>query len=237
MSTSSLLNHPYNYSTMIDLLFIHDDFDNTLVVTLDGRAQYEMTTPLFPDKPRITLVRQLYDAHPKVAAGNALDASLKGGTGRTIAEIQWKVLDHPTIIRSKLLASDKADGSVRARRFLQRRHRFSPCSYFVGDDGVDYRWKVTKGVGCALMRMDTRVEIAASARTFIQEGLYAGEVKPLLQINPDTSLDLDLLIMSFLIVENKRKSKWRERYDGTYKHGPDDDPGDGGSGGDMMGEA
>ena len=76
---------------------------------------------------------------------------------------------------------------------------------------------------------DTRTEIARFTTVRCHEGLFAGEWKSVLQLNP-CSVDIDLIVLTFIIIEKKR----RER-DGDPIHltPHDEDPmGDGGGSGE-----
>ena len=112
---------------------------------------------------------------------------------------------------------------------------------------MEYCWKTLKGLGCivsspfAFLRMihfkkhfqltccDTRTEIARFTTVKCPEGLFAGEWKSVLQLNP-CSVDIDLIVLTFIIIEKKR----RER-DGDPVHltPHDEDPlGEGGGSGE-----
>ena len=115
---------------------------------------------------------------------------------------------------------------------------------------MEYCWKILKGIGCVvsspfvflicrkfiftcnyfqLTCCDTRTEIARFKTVRCHEGLFAGEWKSVLQLNP-CSVDIDLIVLTFIIIEKKR----RER-DGDPVHltPHDEDPlGDGGGSGE-----
>ncbi|EEB94627.1 hypothetical protein MPER_06527, partial [Moniliophthora perniciosa FA553] len=52
---------------------------------------------------------------------------------------------------------------ILATDFLYKRGQFSSSRYFLGNDGIEYRWKFVKGVGCVLTRSTTNEEIARYA--------------------------------------------------------------------------
>jgi len=85
------------------------------------------------------------------------------------------------------------------------------------------------------MRTDTNDEIASSLTVINAEGIFAGERKEVLRIQP-SSIDIDLIVTTFLIMERKRREKYG-CIECLLKH--DEDPqGEGGSGdGDGVGEA
>ncbi|KAF8164020.1 TonB box-containing protein [Pholiota molesta] len=127
------------------------------------------------------------------------------------AAIEWKHRHTPTIIRSPLLSGvGQCIGTIgigiKAPRYLYKRHRFSPMRYFVGDDAIEYRWKIMKGIGCKLIRCDTHTEIASSSSSIVNEGVFAGETKQMLRIQP-CSIDIDLVVLTFIIMEKKRRER------------------------------
>ena len=87
---------------------------------------------------------------------------------------------------------------------------------------------------CAkLTQVGTSEEVARYTRELIDEGLFAKEKRAVLRIHP-CSLDIDLIILSFLIFAKKR----RDRGDGTKLTAYDEDPqGDGGFSGAEAGDA
>lgn len=122
--------------------------------------------------------------------------------------------------------------------------------YFMGNDGVEYQWKTTKTAGCIvsfvseiavservlivevqLTRAGSSEELARYIYTATDEGLYAGERKTRLRIQPTCSIDLDLVVLTFIIAEKKR----RDAAGPDARLGRDEDPcgdgaGDGGGG-------
>ncbi|KAH0584416.1 hypothetical protein H2248_009958 [Termitomyces sp. 'cryptogamus'] len=120
---------------------------------------------------------------------------------------------------------DSEDFPVQAESFYSR--------YFVDNDGVEYRWKTHKGVGCVLTSVHDNREIAKYTTGSRIEGFFAGEKKTFLRIQP-CSLDLDLLVLSFAVMEKKRRERAGDLA-GLVPHEDDDALGDGA--GDGGGEA
>jgi hypothetical protein len=78
-----------------------------------------------------------------------------------------------------------------------------------------------------LTHNETNEEVARFIQELIAEGIFAGERKSCLRIQP-CSVDLDLIVLSCLIMEKKRRD---HAGDGTRLAAHDEDPqGDGGSG-------
>lgn len=80
-----------------------------------------------------------------------------------------------------------------------------------------------------LTRVGTNEEVARYTYTSTSEGLYAGERKSRLRIQPSCTLDFDLVVITFVIMEKKRRD---HAGDGTTLAAHDEDPqGDGGGDG------
>jgi hypothetical protein len=78
-----------------------------------------------------------------------------------------------------------------------------------------------------LTHNETNEEVARFIQELIAEGIFAGERKSCLRIQP-CSVDLDLIVLSCLIMEKKRRD---HAGDGTTLAAHDEDPqGDGGGG-------
>lgn len=57
-----------------------------------------------------------------------------------------------------------------------------------------------------LLRSGTDEEVARHVNTINAEGLFAGERKSALRIQP-CSLDIDLIVLSFVVMEKKRRER------------------------------
>jgi hypothetical protein len=72
-------------------------------------------------------------------------------------------------------------------------------------------------------------QIASSDYTLVTEGVFAGEKKQNLLIQP-SSVDIDLIVLTFIIMESRRRE--RDGY-GLQQLVPDEEPhGDGGESGE-----
>lgn len=90
-----------------------------------------------------------------------------------------------------------------------------PCCYrtssrrshfFVGNDGVLYRWKVIGTIGCMLTR-DGK-EVARCMKKFVTEGMFGGHTKFVLElIDGSETLEMGMLLFTFLLVDHKRHQK------------------------------
>ncbi|PPQ70912.1 hypothetical protein CVT24_009974 [Panaeolus cyanescens] len=185
----------------MDLYFVPNDIEYTTLFSANGVPHYRIRTLVNNKGPRVTLI---------------LRPSQESSFDTLIAEIEWKDWDTPGIIRSPLFSGagqemGMAGVGLKAVRYLYKRHRFSPSRYFVGDDAIEYRWKMMKEHGCMLTQADTRAEVACSMNVLSSEGFFAGENKEVLRIQP-CSVDIDLIILTFVMMEIKR----RRKYGGTF---------------------
>lgn len=71
-----------------------------------------------------------------------------------------------------------------------------------------------------LSRCDTGQEVARYSYDVDEEGLFAGEKRSRIRIQP-CSVDIDLVILSFVIVEKKKRD---QAGDGTRRCPYDEDP-------------
>ncbi|KAJ3505124.1 hypothetical protein NLJ89_g7576 [Agrocybe chaxingu] len=209
----------------MDLFFVPNSLENTLLVSANGVAHYQIQTTSFRNGSQITLIQRpdFIESSPEESV---------------IAEIEWHHKNTPTVIRSPMLGGvGQCVGSrgvgVKASKYLYKRHRFSPVRYFVGDDAKEYRWKLVRNTGCILTRLDTNRDIACSMTTACVEGLFAGERKQILRIQP-CALDIDVVVLTFLVMERKRRAR---DGGGLEEVERDEDPqGDGGGSGDGDGD-
>ncbi|KAL0577362.1 hypothetical protein V5O48_004614 [Marasmius crinis-equi] len=230
----------------MDLFLVPNNPEHTVLVSLNGVAHYQVTTGKIDKSGRRVSKLQ----RPAESEEDSL-----------IAEIEWKTWEQPAVLRSSLLTRGipsvecdaslnrrivKNDGrnqasgggravGVLATEFLYKRTRFSSTRYFLGDDEVEYRWKIVKGVGCVLTNGETDEEIARFSSMATDEGLYAGERKSRLRIQP-CSVDIDLVVLSFLMMEKKRRAKAGDKalvMGNAHDEDPqgEGDAGDGGGGG------
>ncbi|KAF8162861.1 TonB box-containing protein [Crassisporium funariophilum] len=194
----------------MDLYLVPSNPENTVLVSINGVAHYRVRTTKPKRGPHLTTVQR-----PAELAEDSI-----------VAEIEWRCWEQPTIIRSPLLSGlGQCVGvqgvGVRALHYLYRRHRFSPSRYFIGDD-------VSKEQAAY-----TKIEVARFVTILCKDGLFAGERKGILRVYP-CSIDIDLVVLTFIITEKKRRS--REGYTTRLLVDHDEDPqGDGGGSGEGEG--
>ncbi|KAF9466257.1 TonB box-containing protein [Collybia nuda] len=139
-----------------------------------------------------------------------------------VAEVEWKSWRAPTTIRCPLLGNIGERGfGMLAASFLYKCGTFSTSRYLIGDDGAEYRWKMIRGIGWVLMCCDTDEEIARYSHVLVEEGLFAGEKRTVLRVQPLCTIDIDLVVLSFVIMEKKRRDR---DGDGSKLTPHDEDP-------------
>ncbi|KAJ4475769.1 TonB box-containing protein [Lentinula aciculospora] len=176
----------------MDLFLIPNNPENCALVSINGVAHYQVSTTKTSHSRRVSKIQR-----PAESEEDSI-----------VAEIDWGNWDKPTVMRSCPLVRAKSisEGGVLASDFLYKKYQFSSSRYFLGDDTIEYRWKFIKGVGLVLMRSDTKEEVACYSFALSKEGLYAGERKSRLTIQP-SSVELELIVVSFFIMLKKRREK------------------------------
>ncbi|KAJ3776135.1 TonB box-containing protein [Lentinula raphanica] len=201
----------------MDLFLVPNNPESCTLVSANGVAHYQVVTTKASHSQRVSKIQR-----PAESEEDSI-----------VATIDWGNWDQPTVVRSCPLVRAKGtrEDSVLVSDFLYKKHQFSSSRYFLGDDAIEYRWKFVKGLGFVLTRSDTNQEVACYSFALSKEGLYAGERKSRLKIQP-CSVELDLIVVSFLIMLKKRREKLGT---GALLSAHDEDPqgdggGDGGSG-------
>ncbi|KAJ3781943.1 TonB box-containing protein [Lentinula aff. detonsa] len=176
----------------MDLFLIPNNPENCALVSINGVAHYQVSTAKTSHSQRVSKIQR-----PAESEEDSI-----------VAEINWGNWDQPTVVRScpVIRAKSAVEDGVLASDFLYKKYQFSSSRYFLGDDRIEYRWKFVKGVGFVLTRGDTKEQIACYSFALSKEGLYAGERKSRLLIQP-CSVELDLVVISFLIMLRKRREK------------------------------
>ncbi|KIK54555.1 hypothetical protein GYMLUDRAFT_48696 [Collybiopsis luxurians FD-317 M1] len=199
----------------MDLFLVPNNPEHTVLVSPNGVAHYQVSTTKTSHGRRVTTIQR---------PAESVEASV-------VAEVDWGNFENPTVVRRCPLVRGRSllpDEGVLASDFLYKKYQFSSSRYFLGDDAIEYRWKFIKGVGCVLIRVDTKEEIARYSFALSKEGLYAGERKSRLNIQP-CSVELDLIVVSFLIMLKKKREK--SGGDHLYCAHDEDPQGDGGGDG------
>jgi len=196
----------------MNLYLVPNDPERAVLVSTNGVAQYKVTTskPGLFGSPAITTIMR--------PADNEADS--------LVAEIEWRRWGKHPVVRSNVF--DGSSEELEVREFLYKvGSTFSSTRYFLGNDDEEYRWKLIKGIGQVLTNRRTRDEIACFTQDTVKEGYFQGEQKWFLEIQP-TGLDIDLIVLTFLIMEKRRRD--READPETVGVYHDEDPCEGGCG-------
>ncbi|RXW24214.1 hypothetical protein EST38_g1660 [Candolleomyces aberdarensis] len=190
----------------MDLVFLYKNLLDTPVTDVDSNIAYEIRTTR-PSGSLIPVTR--------ISRVKGLSVTMPGrGPKRFIlqeklAEIHWKGISTPTRVHSPFLGEDTVEKGVEPHTFLKRRNPLSlsqRCFFFVGNDGIKYRWKTIETLGAILTRDGE--EVARCTRRTVGDGMFLGETKFVLRIQPGfETLDVGMMILTFLIVDHKRHQK------------------------------
>ncbi|KAF8061630.1 TonB box-containing protein [Lyophyllum atratum] len=177
----------------MDFFLVPNDPQRTVLVSPNGVAHYQISTSKEMNGPALSLIQRPADCK----------------ADSIVAEIEWGTWGSPTFVRCPLLRGigrciGKRGLGATARTFLYKRSPFSKSRYFMGNDGVEYRWKQRRGIGYVLSSSSDNAEIARYTSAFNRDGIFAGERKSFLRVQP-CSVDLDLVVLSFVVMEKKRR--------------------------------
>ncbi|KAF5358510.1 hypothetical protein D9756_001965 [Leucocoprinus leucothites] len=200
----------------MNLYLVPDNPENTTFVSANGTAHFRVTTMSSPEGSVTYLQR------PSENLEDGLLAEIRTARGKKA-----------TIVASSLLEGaaypnrDNESQGFDASLFLHRKGRFDASSrYFTGNDGAEYRWKYQKSLGWTLTQCSTGEEIAQQVRWFSEEGVFAGQERSALRINP-CSVDIELVVLSFVMAEKKRRPRIKSKADESKTLHAEDVPLDG----------
>jgi len=150
--------------------------------------------------------------------------SMASSEDNAIARIAWKTWNTSTTVYGNLL--EEMREGVRGSDLIYRPNKFCTSRCFLGNDGREYCWKLILK-GFVLTSSDTGEEVARFERDAKGRGIFTGQRKSCLtfQDSRTITIDRDLVLLSFLILEKKRLDHAR---DGTSWGLRDEDPVDGG---------
>ncbi|KAH9857595.1 hypothetical protein C2E23DRAFT_282379 [Lenzites betulinus] len=179
------------------LYLVPNDPERTTLVSANGVAQYQVSTSKAQNRSGLAAVGAppvLVIRRPAESEGDSV-----------VAEVEWRRFGAHPVVRSNVF--DGSTMEMEVRKFLYKMgHHFTMTRQFLGDDGHEYRWKPFKYIGHVLTRLDTGTEIARFTQEVVREGFFHGERKWCLSIQP-TTLDIDLIVLSFIIMEKRRRDR------------------------------
>ncbi|KAL4242486.1 protein of unknown function DUF6593 [Abortiporus biennis] len=183
----------------MNLYFNPNDPMKTAIVSANGIPQYRISTSKAHTfgSPSTTLIQRPVE-------------------NEVVAEILWKRGPgrHP-VVRSNVF--DGQSQEIEIREFLYKMgSAFSSTRFFLGNDDREYKWKTVKGTGQVLFDRTSRREIARFTQEVVQDGFFKNQCKWLLHIEP-TDLDIDLIVLTFIVMEKRRRDREAEDTIGAYQ--------------------
>ncbi|KAJ8482135.1 hypothetical protein ONZ51_g5564 [Trametes cubensis] len=181
------------------LYLVPNDPERTTLVSANGVAHYQVSTA---------------KAHRLSAPVLSIRRSAESEGDSLVAQVEWRRFGKHPVVKSHIF--DGTMQEMEVRDFLYKLgHHFTPTRYFLGDDNQEYRWKPYKDIGhvvtpplllAKLTRLDTGDEVARFSQELVTEGFFRGERKWCLQIQP-TTLDIDMIVLTFIIMEKRRRDR------------------------------
>ncbi|OCH85228.1 hypothetical protein OBBRIDRAFT_785157 [Obba rivulosa] len=195
----------------LSLYLVPNDPERTTLVSPTGEGIYQVTTskPRTLGGPAVTVLKRR--AH---STGDSV-----------VAEIEWRRWGAHPVVRSSIF-----DGVLQKLKIHDLLHnkggRFSLTRYFLGNDDIMYRWKLVQGIGYVLTNRRSGKEVARFTQEVVTDGFFRGERKWLLSIEPGT-LNVDIIILTFIIVEKRRRDRVTDYMAITREDDEDPDEGPG----------
>lgn len=186
--------------TAMNLYLIPNDPMQTTLVSADGVAQYRVATTAGSGLRRTAVTR--------------IARPVEG----TVAEVEWRRWGAHPVVRSRVF--DGEDQTLEVRELLYKLgSTFSTARYFLGTDNEEYRWKYAKGSGYVLTKRSTGEEVARHTPELVKDGYFKGEQQWVLKIKPGCDLDADMVVLTFVILEKRRREKLAKQ--SPEEHGTD----------------
>ncbi|KAH9999068.1 hypothetical protein BJV77DRAFT_940348 [Russula vinacea] len=181
----------------MELYLIPNDPVNTTFISSDGFLRYWVRT----NRPLSSL-----RACSSIIQRPAADAT---NDQETLGEITWGGLGRHSVIHSDLFRgrAEVAGGkAVKVRDLLWKINTFGTSRCFIGNDEEEYVWKFCKGTGFQLLQVRTGSvkAIYEHSPSHVARGVFKGQFKTCLRIHPSCTLDTDILVLTFIIMEKKR---------------------------------
>ncbi|KAI0253819.1 hypothetical protein BJV78DRAFT_132291 [Lactifluus subvellereus] len=182
----------------MELYLIPNDPVNTTLISSDGFLRYWVRTsrPLSSLRACSSVIQR-----PSARDNNEEE---------TLGEIAWGGLGRHSVIHSELFkgrAQASGGKSVRVKDLLWKINTFGTSRCFIGNDEEEYVWKFCKGTGFQLLHVRTGCVKAVyeDSPSHVAKGVFKGQFKSCLRIHPSCTLDLDILVLTFIVMEKKRR--------------------------------
>ncbi|KAH9967986.1 hypothetical protein BC827DRAFT_1263740 [Russula dissimulans] len=182
----------------MELYLIPNDPVNTTLISSDGFLRYwvRTTRPLSSLRTYSSIIQR-----PSARGNNEEE---------TLGEIIWGGLGRHSVVHSDLFKgrSDVADNKVvRVKDLLWKVNTFGTSRCFIGNDEEEYVWKFCKSTGFQLLHVRTGSvkAIYEHSPSHVARGIFKGQFKTCLRIHPSCTLDPDILVLTFVVMEKKRR--------------------------------
>ncbi|KAI0320304.1 hypothetical protein OF83DRAFT_1053322 [Amylostereum chailletii] len=179
------------------LLFLSDDPMRTTLASPNGQKHYRVLTK--------TPLSSLQSSKSQVV-------SLRENTKRVVGEITWGSMGRKTMVRSDLFQSYLPDGTPAAHgkvdvNELLYHTTFARSRSFTGQDMEEYKWKFVRTCGHELIHIPSGAVKALynPFPEFVPAGLFKGRALTSLTIHPTCTLNMDIVVLTLIIVEKKRR--------------------------------
>lgn len=182
----------------MELYLFPNDPVNTVFITSDGFLRYRVRT----SRP-LSSLRSCRSVIQRIGAG-------KTNEDETFGEIVWGGLGRHSVIYSELFkgrANAAEDKGVRVKDLLWKLNTFGTSRCFTGNDEEEYVWKFCKGRGFQLLHVRTGCVKAIYEHnpSHVANGVFKDQFKTCLRIHPSCTLNLDILVLTFVVMEKKRR--------------------------------
>ncbi|KAI9511339.1 hypothetical protein F5148DRAFT_358206 [Russula earlei] len=182
----------------MELYLIPNDPVNTTFISSDGFLRYwvRTTRPLSLLRTCSSIIQR-----PSARGNNEEE---------TLGEITWGGLGRRSVIHSDLFKerSEVTDSKVvRVKDLLWKLNTFGTSRCFIGNDEEEYVWKFCNGTGFQLLhvRSGSVKAIYEHCPSHVAKGVFKGQFKTCLRIHPSCTLDPDILVLTFVVMEKKRR--------------------------------
>lgn len=190
------LPHFFTYARRyMELYLIPNDPVNTTLITSDGYLRYWVRTsrPLSSLRTCSSIIQR-----PSVHDNNEVEI---------LGEVTWGGFGRHSVVHSDLFKGRADAAGGKAVRVKDLPGPLSSSRCFIGNDEEEYVWKFCKSTGFQLLHVRTGSvkAIYEHSPSHVARGTFKGQFKTCLRIHPSCKLDTDILVMTFVIMEKKRR--------------------------------
>ncbi|KAF8589954.1 hypothetical protein K439DRAFT_1628166 [Ramaria rubella] len=167
----------------MNVSFLHNDpYNSDIVNSSDGRPLYQVQTP-FKLGSRVTHVRRIE----------------QGGMQQVVAEVHWHHFSSTMVT----FCGRGPESTMPLDDFLRKEGVFSTSREFTGVDGKPYKWSA----GLEKFTLTDKQANAVVAESHRHKfGVFGDARKLNIDIHPQGMHNLDVIIVTFIIMEIKRRN-------------------------------